>query len=202
MSDLDALAAGTGQDVRQARRTLKRRALAAGRGSSGTDDFAPLIDALDSLADRIGPGERGKLGRDIASGLRKANAARIRPNVEPDGDGMEPRKRRSSGRLRANRLRDEASPSRSAKTSVRQERMFQRATGPKYLRKESSQGEAQVGFVGAMARIMAVHQYGQADTVTRDPSSPRVTYPERVVLGINADDRGRILEQITARIAP
>jgi phage gpG-like protein len=70
------------------------------------------------------------------------------------------------------------------------------------LRKESSQGQAQVGFVGAMARIMRVHQYGESDTVTRDPSSPRITYPARVVLGINPDDRIRILEQITARIAP
>ncbi len=202
MSDLDALASGTGADARQARRTLKRRSQAVGRGSSGADDFAPLIDALDSLADRIGPGERGKLGREIATGLRQANAARIRQNVEPDGNGMEPRKRRKGGRLRAKRLRDEASSARSARKSVRQERMFQRATGAKYLRKESSQGVAQVGFVGAMARIMAVHQYGQSDTVTRDPSSPRVTYPERVVLDINADDRSRILEQISARIAP
>lgn len=202
MSELDEIAGGTGQEAREARRTLKRRSMAAARGSTSDEDFSPLIDALDGLAARIGPTAKAKLGRDIATGLRQANAGRIRPNVEPDGDSMTPRKRRKSGRLRAKRMRDTNSPSRSARRSVRQERMFQGAASPKYLRKESSQGEARVGFVGAMARIMKVHQYGETDTVTRAPDSPRVTYPVRVVLGMTPDDRERILEQITATVTP
>lgn len=202
MSELEDLAGGTGQEAREARRTLKRRSQASARGSSAGDDFSPLLDAFDSLVERLAPSERRKLGGDIATSLRAANAGRIRPNVEPDGDSMEPRKRRKSGRLRAKRIRDEASASRKAKRSIRQEKMFRGAANPRYLRKESSQGEAQVGFVGAMARIMRVHQYGETDTVTRDPSSPRVAYPARVVLGINADDRSRILDQISSRITP
>lgn len=80
--------------------------------------------------------------------------------------------------------------------------MFQRASEPRYLRRESTAGEARVGFVGAMARIMSVHQYGLRDTVTRDPNSPQVAYPARVVLGMTADDRLRILDQVSETIQP
>lgn len=201
MSDLETIATGQGQAAREARRTLKRRARAASSGSSGDDDFAPLVSAFEDIAERLEPRARRQLGRDVAQDLRQANAGRIRPNVQPDGEPMAPRKRRASGRLRSKRLRDEGS-ARGPKRTVRQVRMFQRAAGPKYLRKESSQGDAQVGFVGAMARIMAVHQYGQADHVTRDPSSPLVTYQPRVVLGITPDDRGRILDRVSAQISP
>lgn len=201
MSDLASIAAGRGQAAREARRTLKRRNAAAAQGRSSGDDFAALTGVFDDLLDRLGSGEARQLGRDIAQDLRQTNAARMRANTEPGGEPMTPRKRRASGRLRSKRLREDGTP-RGARKTVRQARMFVRAAGPRYLRKESSQGEAQVGFVGAMARIMAVHQYGQSDHVTRDPASPLVTYAARVVLGMTADDRGRILDRISAQVAP
>lgn len=199
MSDLEQLAGGTGADARYARRVLKRRAARSARGSiAGFEDFDPLIDALDDLTARIAPGERKKLAGAIATDLRAANAQRERANVEPDDEPMAPRKRQK-GRLRSKRLRD---PATRARVSIRQRRMFQRAPNPRYLRKESSAGAAQVGFVGAMARIMRVHQYGLDDHVTRAASSPVAHYPARAVLGINAQDRARILETVTAQIAP
>lgn len=197
MSDLEDVARGQGSDARQARRTLKRRAAAAASG--GSDDFSPLIDSLEDLAQRIAPAERKKLADKVATDLRGSNAARERANVEPDGEAMTPRKRRKSGGLRSKRMRETA---RAPKKSVRQDRMFRGACQPKYLRKESSTGQAQVGFVGAMARIMRVHQYGLRDTVTRDPSSPAVAYPARVVLGITLEDRERILDTVSAAIDP
>ena len=197
MSDLSAIADGTGAAARQARRTLKRRAAAAAAG--GSADFAPLIDSLEDLTRRIEPAARKQLAGDIATDLRAANAARIRANVEPEGEPMTPRKRRKGGGLRTKRMR--AAP-RTPKKSVRQDRMFHAASQPKFLRKESSTGQAQVGFVGAMSRIMSVHQYGQRDTVTRSPTSPAVDYPARVVLGITPDDRLRILDTVMGRIGP
>lgn len=203
MSELDEIARGRGADARAARRTLRRRAASAAAGrDSAFDDFSPLTGALEDLASRLAPAERTKLTRAIAADLRTANARRLRANVEPEGGDMTPRKRKKSGRLRAKRMRDENSPSRSARKSVRQERMFQRAGEPRYLRRESTAGEARVGFVGAMARIMSVHQYGLRDTVTRDPNSPQVAYPVRVVIGMTADDRLRILDQVAGAIQP
>lgn len=197
MSDLETLAKGHGADARHARRRLKRQA--AAREAGGGLEFAPLIDELDGIAARIASGERKRLGRAIAKDLRRANAVRIRRNVEPDGEEMAPRKRRKSGRLRSKRLRDGP---RSPKKTVRQPRMFARASQPRFLRTESTVGDAQVGFVGAMARIMRVHQYGLRDTVTRDPQSPAITYPARVVLGMDHADRIRILDTVAAQVAP
>lgn len=193
MSDLESLAKGTGADARQARRTLKRRGRAAARGSSEADDFAPLIDALDDLTARLEPGERKRLASTIATDVRKVNAQRIHANLVPDGGKMVPRKAKPSGKLRSRRLRDGVTRLRQ---SVKEALMFRRATAPRFLRKEGSQGGASVGFVGAMARIMNVHQYGLRDTVTRDASSPSVTYPARPVLGLTPDDRLRILSRV------
>jgi phage virion morphogenesis protein len=160
-----------------------------------SDDFDPLTDTLNEMTGRLAPAERVKLSRSIASDLRAANARRIRANTEPGGEAMTPRKRRQ---VRSRRMRDQA----PARSRARQERMFKGASQPRYLRRESTAGEAWVGFAGAMARIMAVHQYGEADTVTRDPGSPTVVYPVRPVLGMTADDRLRILDQVTGAIQP
>lgn len=196
MTELEVLAQGTGAPARQARRTLKRRAAAAKRGG-GFADFAPLEQALDDFASRISPNERAVLARSIATELRDANAKRMRANTQPDGAPMIPRKQRAPGKDRTKRIRDEVT---GRKRQRRGGKMFLRATAPRYLRKESSQGEAAVGFVGAMARIMEVHQYGLSDHVTRDPNSPTAVYPARVVLGFTDEDRSRILDQVAAQL--
>ena len=197
------LAGGTGADARAARRTLKRRAATGARG--GADDFAaPLINALDDLAARIAPDERRRLAGEVADDLRASNVKRLRANLQPPDDAAmtarKPQLDKKTGKhhLRSKRLRD---PGSGKKTSVKTGRMFQRAASAKYLRKESSAGEAAVGFVGAMARIMRVHQYGEVDAVTRGAGAPRVKYPARVVLGFDHADRARILDQVTAAIA-
>ena len=200
--ELAVVASGHGADARYARRVLKRRAAAASRG--GSADFGPLEGWLDELASRIAPGERKRLAGLVATDLRAAQARRIRANVQPPDDApMAPRKLQADGKrgksyLRSKRLRDETTRQR---TSVKSERMFRRATAPRYLRKESSTGEAAVGFVGAMARIMRVHQYGLEDGVSRAPGAPRVRYPARVVLGFEPADRERVLEQVMGALA-
>jgi phage virion morphogenesis protein len=163
-----------------------------------SEDFAPLNETLDDLTAGIAGGERKKLAGAIASDLRNANARRIKANLTPEGADMVPRKAKKSGGVRPRRLRDTIT---RLKRSVKTQRMFQRAIAGSYLRKESSAGEAQVGFVGAMARIMSVHHYGLRDTVTRDPSSPATTYPARPVIGMTADDRLQVLERVTDHLA-
>lgn len=149
-----------------------------------TDPLGPLDLAIDRMVEQLTPSAKKALGFRIATDLRAANAGRMRANEQPDGTPMEPRKarRRKRGKLRPRK-------------------MFLRAAGARYLRKQSSAGEAQVGFAGAMARIMRVHQLGLRDTVTRDPASPEAQYAAREVIGINAADRGRVLETIADRLA-
>lgn len=153
-------------------------------------EFAPLTDAIDDLAGALQPGERRKLAGQVGTRLRAANAKRIKANITPDGDAMAPRKQKPQ--------------SRGARPTVREAkaaRMFQAAGTPRYLRKQNSADQIEVGFVGAMARIMRVHHFGLRDTVTRDPASPAVTYEARPVIGLAPDDRLAILGQVTDHLS-
>lgn len=152
-------------------------------------DFAPLTDALDDLTARLQPGERRKLAGKVGTSLRATNAKRIKANVTPDGAPMAPRKAKPARKLRPGSLRQ-------AKAA----RMFQSAGKPQFLRRQIAEDGVEVGFVGAMARIMRVHQFGLRDTVTRDPNSPAVTYEARPVIGLTPEDRIAMLDQVTAHL--
>lgn len=152
-------------------------------------DFAPLTDAIDELTGALEPGERRKLASRMGTGLRTANAKRIKANVTPAGEPMAPRKEKPKGKRRGG-VR-ESKPA----------RMFQSAGTPRYLRKQGSADQIEVGYAGAMARIMRVHQFGLRDTVTRDPASPAVTYDARPTIGLTPDDRLDLLGQVTDHLA-
>lgn len=156
-------------------------------------DAGALDTALADFASRLEPAARRKLAARIAIDLRKANAERIAANVDPDGQPFVPRKK-----ARPTRLRDRAG---AVKRKAKALKMFRSAGKARFLRREASSGEARVGFVGAMARIMRVHQLGQRDTVTRDPNSPEVKYPARVPLGFSAFDRLHVLDQVADHIS-
>lgn len=154
------------------------------------------LDDLDALVadfvNSIEPAERRKLGMRMAAELRKANAQRQRAQVEPDGEAFVPRKKNQRRRTRDRVTR--------LKRRVKAKKMFLRAGGAGYLRKQATASEARVGYVGAMARIMGVHQEGQVDRVSRKPGAPLVKYPRRQVLGISTDDRVKVLELIVEQL--
>ena len=147
------------------------------------NDFAPLTEHLEALASRLTPAERRAFGREVALGLRREAVPRIKANVTPDGDPMVPRKAKPKGRSKA-------------------KRMFQRATSPSRLRMKATADEAELGFVGAMNRIMSLHQSGGTDTVERRADAPVADYPARPVLGLTPETRTRILDALTKRLAP
>jgi phage virion morphogenesis protein len=155
------------------------------------DGLEALASYLVDLTDRLKPGERAKLGRRIATELQKANAARIAANVDPEGAAFVPRKKHRQLRGRAKS---------GLRARRKQGKMFLRARSTANLRAKANASEARVGFVGAMVRIMGVHQEGLEDHVTRDPSSPIAKYPMRRVLGFGPDDRLMILELLDAQL--
>jgi len=148
-------------------------------------DFTDLDLRIARLIDQVTPAARTALARKLASDLRKANAERIRDNVEPDGEAMAPRQPRKQGKS----LRERIGPS-----ALRREAMFARAGGGKFLRARATPEGAQIGFAGATARIMRIHQLGLRDRV--NPSGPAIEYPVREVLGISDGDRARLLDII------
>lgn len=147
-------------------------------------DFTDVDLRIARLIDQVTPAARTALARRLAADLRKSNATRIRENMEADGGAMEPRKprERSGGGLRA----------RIGPAALRGAKMFARASGAKYLRARATADGAQIGYTGAMARIMRVHQLGLRDKVSHD--GPSIAYPAREILGISDGDRARLLD--------
>ena len=149
-------------------------------------EFAPLEAAITRLLDNVDDDGRTRLGRAIATDLRRAQAARIRANVTPDDAPMIPRKPRAGP----------APKTRGGKPT----RMFQRAAAARHLRAKATPAEVVVGYEGAAARILRVHQLGLRDAVSREPGAPEVTYPERRLIGLNAADRARVLAKVVEAI--
>jgi len=157
-----------------------------------SDDGALDMQALEAwiaeLTARMDAGARRKLAMRIAVDLRKSNADRLKANVGADGQPFEPRRR----------SRDISG---KAKQGSKINRMFQRAAAPRFLRRSAGSEGAQVGYTGALVRIMRVHQYGLRDRVSREPGAPEVTYPKRQVLGIAEADRAHIMDLVMAQLS-
>ncbi|MDQ0250968.1 phage virion morphogenesis protein [Sphingomonas kyeonggiensis] len=156
-----------------------------------SDPLDPLDHELARLAASIAPPARKKLAGAIANDLRASNAKRIRANVQPDGERMEPRKASS---LRPASLGAVA----RKKKDLRPPRMFQKAPG--YLVKRATAAGAELGFSSSADRIMSVHQLGLVDQVSDKAGSPKVAYPERVVLGLSDEDRDRLTSSVITHI--
>lgn len=147
-----------------------------------TDDLDALEDWIGPLIERLEPGERRKLARDIARTLRKRQAARIKRGENPDGSPFAPRKPQARAQAGA----------------IRRGAMFTKIRQAKYLKGRGMADAASVGFAGRVARIARVHQYGLGDNVDRN--GPWHDYPERRLLGYSDADRAVVRDMILDRI--
>lgn len=148
--------------------------------------FVDLEDEIGMLTSRLQPGERIKLGRRLATALRKANAKRIRQNVDPDGAAFAPRKTSVRERLKKDRKKG---------------LMFRKAAGAAYLKQNVQQDGFNVGFAGNVGRIMRVHDEGLVDAVSHEPGAKRVKYAMRRVLGIATADREEQIDTVIDHLA-
>ena len=139
------------------------------------DDFAELESYLAAQIERLGPGQRRRIGRKIGQELRKANAKRIAANVQPDGAAMEPRKKRAA---------------RKGAKAARKGRMFRKLRLAKAMKIRAGADEVELSFEGAAGRTARAHQLGLVDFVgrTRGGKVVRSKYPERQLLGFGAED--------------
>ena len=153
-----------------------------------TGPVDPLIHELEELAARISPAERRRLAREIGVELRRQQVARIRANVTPEGEAMVPRKQQ---RLRPNR-KGAPAPLKRPKTG----RMFRKA--PRLMRLRASADGLELGWFGAAADVLALHQSGGRDQVSRAADAPFADYPARPLIGLTPEDRARILDRVAA----
>lgn len=143
------------------------------------DNFVALDRWMGSMIARLRTGQRLRMARRIGIALRRANAARITQNVTPEGEAMEPRKKRTAEQRRAD----------ARKGRVRRKgRMFPKIRLARKIRIKTSPDEVVLGFQPQAARTASVHHFGLRDRVARFRGAPEVRYPSRPLFGFGPGD--------------
>lgn len=148
-----------------------------------TDNLRALEDWAGVLLARLEPAARRQLNQAIGRELRRNQQQRIATQRNPDGTPFAPRKPRQ--------LRDKAG-------RIKRQ-MFAKLRQAKHLRLQSTSDAIAIGFMGRVARIARIHQYGLRDRPERGMAD--VQYARREVLGFTDADleliRDRLLEHLT-----
>ncbi|MFW2077497.1 phage virion morphogenesis protein [Acinetobacter sp. ULE_I010] len=124
----------------------------------------PILESLSA-------DERAKLSKNIGRDLRSKQSKRISTQKNTDGSTYQARK---------TKLRDRI------KGKVRS-KMFNKLKNLQYLKVMSSANSIEIGFIGRIARIARVHQFGLRDRVARNAS--QVKYAKRELIGLSTNDK-------------
>lgn len=151
------------------------------------DDLSEVQAWAGALLTQLSPAGRRKATRDIARELRRSQQARIAAQKNPDGSGYEPRKIRSGGKqLRGKRGR------------LKRAAMFARLRTSRWMSMEGDGKELAVGFVGRIARLARVHQFGEESAVA--PGGLEYRYPARVLLGLTVREREMVGDRLLREV--
>ena len=140
-------------------------------------DFSGLTDWLKRIDEQLDDNAKSQLTQRIATKLKQQWSRRIRSQIDPSGAGFVPRKAKSR-RYQSQRIKTGA--------------MFIRAS--RMLKTAYSAHHAEIGFVGRLAQIMAVHQYGQV--AKPSPNARAVQYAQRETVGFSSEDEQLIIDEI------
>ncbi len=148
-----------------------------------SDDFSRLAPWVAGIARRFGDGNMRRIARKIGLALRRANAARIAANVQPDGTAMQPRKPRPLRERKKDRVRKKG-------------RMFPKIRLARNMKLDASAERVELSFGGKVRKTAEVHHFGLRDRVARFHGAPQIRYPSRALLGFGAGDDDAILETV------
>ncbi|WP_454886168.1 phage virion morphogenesis protein [Sphingomonas oryzagri] len=155
-----------------------------------SEDLEQLTKLAEAMVAGMSAEQRRRATRAMGAELRRAQAARIAAQVNPDGTPFEPRK----PRLRSHhKVADRAKAKRGA---VARKAMFVKLRTNRFLRAKTDADTIEVGFTGQAARIAWVHQEGLRDKIDPKHSSVEATYPIRRLLGVAGADRERLLDRL------
>jgi phage virion morphogenesis protein len=143
-----------------------------------------LENWVEPLIRNLAPPARRRLAATIARELRRSQRQRIASQRNPDGSPFEPRKPQNRNRQGA----------------IRRAAMFTKIRTAKHLRMKGQQSGAEVGFLGRIAQIARVHQYGLRDRVQR--GGPTYQYPARQLLGYTEGDIRLIRDELINHLTP
>ncbi|RYF02236.1 MAG: phage virion morphogenesis protein [Comamonadaceae bacterium] len=141
-------------------------------------DFTALEDWAGDLLRKLQPSQVRRLQLDIARGLRKSNAGRMRAQTDPDGNRWEARKAPGQAlRSKREQLRQKAK---------KRQPMFAKMRQVRHLKARAQGDAAVVEIAGRAQRIARVHHFGESDKVS--PRGASYKYPARELLGISSTD--------------
>ncbi|QXH77438.1 phage virion morphogenesis protein [Pseudomonas salmasensis] len=150
--------------------------------------MASNLEALETwaavLLERLEPGARNQLARNIGQELRGSQQKRVIAQENPDGTKFAPRKKRNL-RGKQGRIR-------------RKLAMFKKLRTASYLKVRGDSNAVTVGFTGRIARIARVHQYGLKDRAER--GAPETSYEQREILGFSEADIALIRDNLLSRL--
>lgn len=166
-----------------------------------TADLQQLADWLEPLIQRMQPRERAQLARRMAAELRKRQASRIARQQDPDGHPYAPRKPQRRPQATPGGLAAQAKQAKGPAAQHRQRvgAMFQQLRTAKWLKAQGDKDQASVAFLNRVQRIAQVHQWGLQDRP--EPGGPLITYPTRVLLGINRQDTEALQDLVLRHLA-
>lgn len=142
------------------------------------DDLRALEDWAGALLAKLEPGARRQLNQQIGRELRRSQQQRVAAQRNPDGTAYAPRKPRKL---------------RSKQGRIKRQ-MFSKLRQARHLKLRSTADAIAVSFMGRVARIARVHQYGLRDRPERGQAE--VQYERRELLGFTDADLELIRDQL------
>lgn len=143
------------------------------------DNLHALEDWAGALLAKLQPAQRRRLNQQIARELRRRQQQRIAAQKNPDGTPYAPRKARQPLRSKQGRIK---------------QKMFTKLRQARYLKLQSDANRIGIAFMGRVARLARVHQYGLRDRPGRN--APDVQYNARELLGFADADLEMIRDQL------
>ena len=134
----------------------------------------PLINGLDRKS-------RTAMARQIAREVRKEQQQRIKAQRNPDGTAFVPRRKQ-----------------RNKRGKIKRQAMFAKIRTARYMKAKGTANSAVIQFVGPVAKIAEVHQYGLRDKIDR--RKPRThKYDARQLLGVTTKTQKIVADTILLR---
>lgn len=154
----------------------------------GRTEVTNRLEALEDWATgpltQLKPAARNELARSIGQALRRSQQQRIISQRNPDGSMYAPRKQR---KLRGKQGRVK-----------RKVQMFQKLRTTRLLKAYGDDSAVRVGFLGRVARIARIHQFGLKEHA--DGRHPEIKYSQRQILGFREQELDLIRHQIVSHL--
>ena len=147
-----------------------------------SNDLRALETWAGALLAKLQPAQRRAINHQVAIDLRRSQAQRIKAQQGPDGAAYPPRKRRKELKGKKGRIKRQKAA------------MFAKIRTTKFLKIKATGNQIKVGFVGRVARMARVHQFGEEARISKGGAIYK--YPERPLLGLSEQDRTLIRESL------